>query len=59
MLRAAVDSATRLHLSDDRAALVAVLRLVAARLFLLSASRRTAHRVGHTNERGWNRRFTL
>ena len=42
MLRAAVASAARLHLHDDRVGLVAVLRLVASRLFLLSASPRPA-----------------
>jgi hypothetical protein len=59
MLRAAVASAIRLHGDRDRAGLVAVLRLIAARLFLLSTSRRPAHRAGHGNERAWDSRFSL
>ena len=59
MLRAAMGSAVRLHLQNDRVGLVAILRLVAARLFLLSASPRPPQHVGHHNERAWTRRFTL
>ena len=59
MLRAAMASAVRLHLHGDRVGLVAVLRLVAARLFLLSASPRQRPVVGHHNERAWTARLTL
>jgi hypothetical protein len=59
MLQAAMDSAVRLHLQQDRVGLVAVLRLVAARLFVLSASPRPPRVVGNHNERSWTRRFRL
>lgn len=59
MLRVAMDSAVRLHLQNDRAGLAAVLRLVADRLFLLSASPRPLRHVAHLNERARDRRFTL
>lgn len=59
MLRAALASAVRLHLQGDRVGLVAVLRLMAARLFALSASPRPPQFVGRHNERAWTVRFTL
>jgi hypothetical protein len=59
MLQAAMASAVRLHLQDDRVGLVAVLRLAADRLFALSVSARVQHSVGRHNERAWTMRSPL